>query len=107
MTPSNRHYLKLNLRGGWGSRHLDFPYKEQKQLSHAQKQCNEPNQGGMVQTENGSWYFLTHHGTGDWSGRVISLLPVTWINGWLVIGKVGKDTIGTMSWLGKMTVNDT
>jgi len=25
LTPLHRHYLKLNLFGGWGSRHLDFP----------------------------------------------------------------------------------
>ena len=78
------------------------PYTEVKQLSHPQKQFNEPNQGGIVQTQKGDWYFLTHHGTGDWSGRVMSLLPVTWVNGWPILGEVGKDTIGRMVWSAKM-----
>ncbi|MCZ4222181.1 glycoside hydrolase family 43 protein [Pedobacter rhodius] len=81
------------------------PYTEEKQLSHAEKNFNEPNQGGMVQTQNGDWYFLTHHGTGDWSGRIMSLLPVNWIDGWPIIGKVGQDKIGSMVWSGKKPVN--
>lgn len=78
------------------------PYSKPKQLSHAQKQAHEPNQGGIVQTQKGDWFFLTHHGSsGDWSGRNMSLLPVSWVDGWPVLGKVGPDTIGTMVWSGK------
>lgn len=88
------------------SKNIYGPYNEEKQLSHIQKQFNEPNQGGLVQTEKGDWYFLTHHGTGDWSGRVISLLPVTWIAGWPIVGKADKDTIGNMIWGGKMPVHN-
>jgi beta-xylosidase len=81
------------------------PYTEVKQLSHSQKEFHEPNQGGIVQTQKGDWYFLTHHGSGgDWSGRIMSLLPVTWIDGWPVIGKVGIDTIGRMVWTGKKPI---
>lgn len=46
--------------------------------------------------------FLTHHGTGDWAGRQVSLLPVTWVNEWPIIGKVLPEGIGTMVWTGKM-----
>lgn len=74
------------------------PYTEKRQLSHAQTSVHEPNQGGIVRTENGGWYFLTHHGAGDWEGRCASLLPVTWVDGWPVLGKVGDDGIGTMVW---------
>ncbi len=88
------------------SKNIYGPYTEVKQLSHPQKQFNEPNQGGIVQTKKGSWYFLTHHGTGDWSGRVMSLLPVTWVDGWPIIGEVGKDKIGSMVWLGKIPVKN-
>ncbi|GGI27575.1 glycoside hydrolase family 43 protein [Pedobacter mendelii] len=87
------------------SKNIYGPYTEEKQLSHAEKQFNEPNQGGMVQTQNGDWYFLTHHGTGDWSGRIMSLLPVSWIDGWPIIGKVGQDKIGSMVWSGKKPIN--
>lgn len=60
----------------------------------------EPNQGGLLQVTNDQWYFFTHHGKGDWEGRPASLLPVTWIDGWPIIGKVGKDHIGEMVWSG-------
>ncbi len=80
------------------------PYTERRQLSHAQREFHEPNQGGLVQTERGGWYFFTHHGTGDWEGRCASLLPVTWVDGWPIIGNVGKDGIGTMVWSGRKPV---
>lgn len=80
------------------------PYTEKRRLSHAQREFNEPNQGGIVQTEAGNWYFLTHHGTGDWEGRCASLLPVTWLDGWPILGKVGDDGIGRMVWSGPKPV---
>jgi beta-xylosidase len=89
------------------SKNIFGPYSESKQLNHAQKQYNEPNQGGLVQAKNGNWYFLTHHGSGDWSGRVMSLLPVTWVDEWPIIGAVGVDGIGSMVWAGKMPVKGT
>ena len=87
------------------SKNIWGPYNEVKQLSHPQKQFNEPNQGGLVQTQKGDWYFLTHYGTGDWSGRIMSLLPVHWVDGWPIIGEVGKDTIGRMVWCCRMPVH--
>ena len=89
------------------SKNIYGPYTAIKQLSYSQKEFHEPNQGGLVQTENGDWYFLTHHGSGgDWSGRIMSLLPVTWINGWPIIGEAGTDTIGRMVWSGKKPVKN-
>ena len=64
----------------------------------------EPNQGGIVQTEAGGWYFFTHHGTGAWEGRCASLLPVTWVDGWPIIGQLGADGIGRMVWSGALPV---
>lgn len=77
-------------------------YKEEKQLALPSREAFEPNQGGIVEGKDNNWYFLTHHGTGDWSGRVVSLLPVTWINDWPIIGDVQPELIGKMSWAGKM-----
>lgn len=83
------------------SKNIYGPYTEVKQLSHSQKEFHEPNQGGIVQTQKGDWFFLTHHGSGgDWSGRIMSLLPVNWIDGWPIIGEAGADTIGRMVWSG-------
>ncbi len=47
----------------------------------------EPNQGGLVETERGQWYFVTHEGKGGFpDGRPLSLLPVTWLDGWPIPG---------------------
>ncbi|WP_436484691.1 glycoside hydrolase family 43 protein [Chitinophaga sp. ARDCPP14] len=79
---------------------------EIKQLNHVNKTLDkEPNQGGLIQLTSGAWYFFTHHGTGDWEGRAASLLPVTWVNGWPIIGKVGNDTIGSMVWSGRKPIH--
>jgi len=86
------------------SKNIIGPYTEVKQLSHAQKKFKEPNQGGILQTEQGDWYFFTHHGSGSWEGRCNSLIPVTWVNGWPIIGEIGDDGIGTMVWSGKKPV---
>lgn len=99
--PEGRTVMMERSKNIWG------PYDEVKQLNHAEKGYNEPNQGGLVQTPNGDWYFLTHHGSGDWSGRIMSLLPVTWTDGWPIIGEVGADGIGRMAWTGKMPVKGT
>ncbi|WP_316765749.1 glycoside hydrolase 43 family protein [Pedobacter frigiditerrae] len=81
------------------------PYDGPKQLSYVQKEYHEPNQGGIVQTQKGDWYFLTHHGSsGDWSGRVMSLLPVNWIDGWPILGNPDADKIGSMVWNGPKPV---
>ena len=86
------------------SQNIWGPYTEIKQVSYTQPEYNEPNQGGLVKTEKGNWYFLTHHGTGDWCGRVVSLLPVIWVDGWPLIGKSDKDTMGRMVWQSLMPV---
>ena len=84
------------------SRKLVGPYKEEKQLALPSCEAMEPNQGGIVEGKDGNWYFLTHHGSGDWSGRIVSLLLVTWVEGWPIIGEVLPQQIGTMVWSGKM-----
>jgi beta-xylosidase len=89
------------------SKNIFGPYTEVKQLNHADREAHEPNQGGLVQTEQDDWYWFTHHGTGAWEGRCASLLPVTWIRGWPIIGRVGPDGIGQMVWSGKKPVSGT
>jgi len=80
---------------------------EIRQLNHVDKSADrEPNQGGLMQLEDGTWCFFTHHGTGgSWEGRVASLLPVTWIDGWPIIGSAGADSIGNMVWSAKKPIN--
>lgn len=86
------------------SKELWGPYDEVKQLALPSTEANEPNQGGIVQGKDGKWYFLTHHGRGDWSGRIVSLLTVTWTDGWPIIGEVMPDNVGKMQWSAPMPV---
>jgi beta-xylosidase len=78
------------------------PWSDKRQLMRGDTAAMEPNQGGIVQGPDGNWYFFTHHGSGDWSGRAASLLPVHWIDGWPVIGQPDAAGIGTMVWEGRM-----
>ena len=84
------------------ARSMRGPYTEERQLALPNREANEPNQGGIVEGKDGRWYFLTHHGSGDWSGRIVSLLPVTWVDGWPIIGRVLPEGIGAMAWSGAM-----
>lgn len=86
------------------AKRITGPYSEERQLALPGHDAKEPNQGGIVDTPDGKWYFFTHHGTGDWGGRMASLLPVTWIDRWPIIGKVNKDGMGTMQWAAEMPV---
>ncbi len=88
------------------SKKMMGPYKEEKQLALPSREANEPNQGGIIEGKDGEWYFLTHHGTGDWSGRIVSLLPVTWVGGWPIMGEVLPENIGTMKWKDTMPFVD-
>jgi beta-xylosidase len=80
------HYFsEVNSQGGrqimmGRSKNLYGPW-EIKQLNKVDRaKDREPNQGGLLQVAPNKWYFLTHHGSGDWEGRPASLLPVTWVN---------------------------
>jgi len=86
---------------------LAGPWEEKQQLKHADREAMEPNQGGLVDSPDGAWHFFTHHGRGSWEGRADSLLPVTWRDGWPIVGEVGADSIGTMVWSGKKPVAGT
>ena len=53
----------------------------------------------FVDTEDGKWFFVTHHGTGDFDGRVLSVVPVCWKEGWPHIGQdIDHDGVGEMVW---------
>ena len=77
------------------------PY-EIHQLNHVDARTDrEPNQGSILQTQTGKWVFITHHGLNEWEGRPASVVPVTWIDGWPIAGKIGRDGIGNMVWSDK------
>ena len=81
---------------------IDGKFQEERQLLLPCTEANEPNQGGIVDAGD-KWYFLTHHGSGDWSGRIVSLLPVEWVDGWPMIGHRSQPSqLGTMVWRAPM-----
>ena len=81
-------------------------FLEERQLLLPCREAHEPNQGGIIEAPSlrgraggePQWYFLTHHGDGDWSGRIVSLLPVTWHDGWPMMGDTRGGQPGTMVW---------
>ena len=77
-------------------------FKEERQLLLPCREANEPNQGGIIEGPDGQWYFLTHHGSGDWSGRIMSLLPVTWQDAWPLMGDISEGIPGKMVWQAAM-----
>ena len=83
-------------------RKITGKFREERQLLQPCVEANEPNQGGIVDVPladgTSKWYFLTHHGSGDWSGRIVSLLPVEWRDGWPMMGDGSPDGIGKMVW---------
>ncbi|WP_212005136.1 glycoside hydrolase 43 family protein [Chitinophaga sp. HK235] len=50
---------------------------------------NGLHQGGMVQLKNGDWWFIIMQDRGP-IGRVPNLEPVSWVDGWPMIGVNGK-----------------
>lgn len=53
---------------------------------------NGLHQGGMVQLKNKDWWFIIMQDRGA-IGRVPHLLPVSWQNGWPMLGSGNKDVI--------------
>ncbi len=57
----------------------------------------EPNQGALVDHPDGTWSFVTHHGRGGYAdGRPVSVLPVSWEEGWPVV--LTPSGPGLLSW---------
>lgn len=82
---------------GWQSvfrsKNIYGPYEDKIVLHQGNTSINGPHQGGFVQTQTGEWWFL-HFQDKDAYGRIVHLQPVSWKNGWPVIGE-DKDGDGT------------
>jgi beta-xylosidase len=61
------------------------PYEIRTVMHQGSTDINGPHQGGWVELENGESWFL-HFQDMDAYGRVVHLNPVTWNEGWPVIG---------------------
>jgi beta-xylosidase len=85
------------VKQGWQSvfrsRHVAGPYEGRIVLAQGTSDINGPHQGALVDTPTGESWFL-HFQDLDAYGRVVHLQPVTWRDGWPVIG-VDPDGDGT------------
>jgi hypothetical protein len=89
------------------SKNICGPY-EKKEILHGttSNHQREPNQGALVQSSDGSWWFFTHQGRGGFfDGRPTSLLPVKWIDGWPIPGMVDASGAGNMIWSYKKPID--
>lgn len=82
---------------GWQSvfrsKNIYGPYEDKIVLHQGSTNVNGPHQGGLVQTQSGEWWFI-HFQDKDAYGRIVHLQPVTWKDGWPVMGE-DKDGDGT------------
>ncbi|WP_163410695.1 glycoside hydrolase family 43 protein [Flavobacterium ajazii] len=86
--------LAMRSKNVWG------PYESKIVLHQGDTKMNGPHQGGYVETPNGDGWFI--HFQDRWAyGRIVNLQPVTWKDGWPIMGKdTNKDGIGepVMEW---------
>lgn len=62
------------------------PYDMRRVLEQGSTKVNGPHQGALVDTPDGQWWFYHFQGTSP-LGRVTHLQPVTWVDGFPVIGE--------------------
>jgi beta-xylosidase len=67
------------------SRHIYGPYEDRIVLEKGSTQINGPHQGALVELANGEDWFLHFQDAGLY-GRIVHLQPVTWKDGWPVMG---------------------
>lgn len=75
------------------SENMYGPYESMTVLAQGNTDVNGPHQGGLVNTKSGEWWFL-HFQDREEYGRIIHLQPVSWVDGWPVMGVNSKDYCG-------------
>jgi beta-xylosidase len=75
------HGWQLALR----SKNVMGPYEAKRVLEQGSTNINGPHQGGWVELENGDDWFV-HFQDREAYGRIVHLNPVSWVNGWPLMG---------------------
>jgi len=76
------------------SKNIYGPYEKKVVLEKGSTPTNGPHQGALVETPNGEWWFYHFQSSGA-LGRVVHLQPVSWQDGWPVIGvDIDRNGIG-------------
>lgn len=65
------------------------PYESKIVMAKGDTDINGPHQGGLVDTADGESWFINFQDKGLY-GRVLHLNPVTWVDGWPIMGDNGK-----------------
>jgi beta-xylosidase len=77
------------VKRGWQtvlrSRAIQGPYEERIVMEQGRTDVNGPHQGGWVELPSGEGWFLHFQDRGAY-GRIVHLQPLTWVDGWPVIG---------------------
>jgi len=86
------YYMSIpegGVKGGWQtvlrSENIYGPYESKRVLEQGSTNINGPHQGAIVDTPYGEWWFY-HFQETDALGRVLHLQPMTWRDGWPVMG---------------------
>ena len=75
------------------SRNIYGPYEDKIVLTQGGTDVNGPHQGALVDTAAGDWWFIHFQDAGVY-GRIVHLEPVTWRNGWPLMGRVNDRDCG-------------
>jgi beta-xylosidase len=76
------------------SRNIYGPYEDKIVLHQGNTEINGPHQGGLVSLKSGEWWFMHFQDRGMY-GRIVHLQPVTWKDGWPLMGQdINNDGIG-------------
>ncbi len=75
------------------SKNIYGPYEDKIVLAQGSTDINGPHQGALVDTADGAWWFIHFQDTGVY-GRILHLQPVTWRDGWPLMGKINADGCG-------------
>lgn len=67
------------------SKNINGPYEDKVVMNTGSTNINGPHQGGIVELEDGKWWFM-HFQDRGFLGRIVHLQPVVWKDGWPVIG---------------------
>lgn len=77
------------VKEGWQavfrSKDIQGPYEHRIVMDQGITTVNGPHQGALVDTPSGEWWFLHFQDKGAY-GRIVHLEPVSWNEGWPVIG---------------------
>jgi beta-xylosidase len=83
------------VESGWQvafrSKNIYGPYEDKVVLEQGSTPINGPHQGALVDTPDDGWWFVHFQDVGVY-GRIVHLQPVTWRDGWPLMGHVSADS---------------